>query len=302
MDFKLNKSNLNFSVRIADAVPTNPGKENDIAVISSVPMKNWILSPDTPTGAPRTDGDVCIPYSVNGTVFNAIKNGGLMIAPMMALQYVDGAWVKMPTYLYRNGKWNELMPVIPNEYQAVEYLESTGSQYINTGLDTDDGKTGIKLKAMFNSLEGFAYGLRKDSSYSYFSSQISGNSWFIGGANGSWTNTSLKPSTNVIYDIQHNYKGSSAFAVNGETVINNLVGVPKTSLTMFLFGENKNGSIANYLKMRLYGCEMTSGNDVVRHFIPCYRKSDSVAGLYDTVNNVFYTNSGSGSFNVGGAV
>jgi hypothetical protein len=34
----------------------------------------------------------------------------------------------------------------------------------------------------------------------------------------------------------------------------------------------------------------------VRDFIPVYRKSDSVVGMYDSVNDVFYTNKWSGSF------
>lgn len=34
----------------------------------------------------------------------------------------------------------------------------------------------------------------------------------------------------------------------------------------------------------------------VRNFIPCYRKSDNVIGLYDLVNDVFYTNNGTGIF------
>ena len=33
--------------------------------------------------------------------------------------------------------------------------------------------------------------------------------------------------------------------------------------------------------------------------IPCLRKSDNVAGLFDKVNNIFYTNQGSGSFTLG---
>jgi hypothetical protein len=31
-------------------------------------------------------------------------------------------------------------------------------------------------------------------------------------------------------------------------------------------------------------------NVLVRDFIPVYRKSDSVVGMYDSVNDVFYTN------------
>ena len=39
-------------------------------------------------------------------------------------------------------------------------------------------------------------------------------------------------------------------------------------------------------------------NVLVRDFIPCYRKSDNVAWLYDLVNNIFYTNSGTWTFTV----
>ena len=38
-------------------------------------------------------------------------------------------------------------------------------------------------------------------------------------------------------------------------------------------------------------------NDIlVRDFIPCIRKQDNKPGLYDIVNNVFYTNQGTGEF------
>lgn len=38
------------------------------------------------------------------------------------------------------------------------------------------------------------------------------------------------------------------------------------------------------------------------HMIPCYRTADKVAGMYDLVNDVFYTNKGTGTFVVGGDV
>ena len=43
-------------------------------------------------------------------------------------------------------------------------------------------------------------------------------------------------------------------------------------------------------------------NELKYEFIPCYRKADNVAGLYDLVNGVFYTNAGSGTFAVGSDV
>lgn len=46
----------------------------------------------------------------------------------------------------------------------------------------------------------------------------------------------------------------------------------------------------------MYSCTISYGGEVVRNYIPCYRESDSVVGLYDTVGKKFYTNSGSGEF------
>lgn len=104
MDFKLNKSNLNFRVYTAASLPET-GQENDICIVSDVPMKNWILSPDTPKGAPRNDGDVWIRYAVTGKTFNALKNGAMVIATISAMQYIDGAWVDKDVLSYQNGAW-----------------------------------------------------------------------------------------------------------------------------------------------------------------------------------------------------
>ena len=109
MDFKLKKSDLNFKVYTSETEPTTPGIENDIVIITSVPMSNWILSTDKPSGTPRTDGDVCIRYSVTGNTFNALKNDSMMIATISAYQFVDGAWVDVTAKSCQNGEWVDLM-------------------------------------------------------------------------------------------------------------------------------------------------------------------------------------------------
>ena len=113
MDFKLNKGNLNFRVYTATAVPIT-GAENDICVISSVPMKNWILSPDEPSGAPKTDGDVWITYSTSGNVLNILKQDSMMIAPISAKQYISGAWVDQTVKSYQNGAWVDWVTFLYN--------------------------------------------------------------------------------------------------------------------------------------------------------------------------------------------
>lgn len=105
MSFKFTKSNLNFDVYTAASKPTTPGANNDIAIITSIPMPNWIMSPDGPSGIPRSDGDVWIQYSVSGDTFNALKNNSMMIATIKAWQYVDGAWAEVEAVSCQNGEW-----------------------------------------------------------------------------------------------------------------------------------------------------------------------------------------------------
>ncbi len=51
--------------------------------------------------------------------------------------------------------------------------------------------------------------------------------------------------------------------------------------------------------MKLYYFKMYDKRALIRNFVPCYRKSDNVVGLYDLVNGVFYVNKGSGAFTKG---
>ena len=72
--------------------------------------------------------------------------------------------------------------------------------------------------------------------------------------------------------------------------------VEKAVDNFFLLANNFNETATNFVSSKLFGCEVYSNNTLIRDFIPCYRKFDGKIGLYDTVNNVFYTNAGTGEF------
>jgi len=107
MNFALKKSDLNFKVYTVEAKPTAPGAENDIAIISSVPMTNWIMSPEKPSGIPWNDGDVWIQYSTKSNTRNILKQNALMIAMISAWQYVDGAWASVEAVSCQGGEWRD---------------------------------------------------------------------------------------------------------------------------------------------------------------------------------------------------
>lgn len=50
---------------------------------------------------------------------------------------------------------------------------------------------------------------------------------------------------------------------------------------------------------KLFYLKLFMEDELVFDLVPCYRKSDNKPGLYDAVNDVFYTNEGTGEFTVG---
>lgn len=75
--------------------------------------------------------------------------------------------------------------------------------------------------------------------------------------------------------------------------------------SMILFGvTNHENSVTPFgaYNMKVYRLKLYENDVLVRDYVPCYRTSDNVIGLYDTVNKVFYQNNGTGSFNKGNDV
>ena len=48
--------------------------------------------------------------------------------------------------------------------------------------------------------------------------------------------------------------------------------------------------------LRYYGVKIDVNGETERNYIPCIRTSDGIAGLYDTVNGVFYASAGANNF------
>lgn len=52
-------------------------------------------------------------------------------------------------------------------------------------------------------------------------------------------------------------------------------------------------------EMSLYGARLSQGSEIVREYIPCYRKSDNVIGLYETITGQFLTAHNGGTLTKG---
>lgn len=188
--------------------------------------------------------------------------------------------------------------ILPSEYQQVEYIEYTGTQYIDTGYYPDEN-TNAKYKVSISSLRENGPHLLSSKNY-YFPLLRNNPIAFVLGKRGNaeFNNTDFRPDTEIIYEIEA-YK-EDKILINGKErgVLTSTGDADTTSLFLGTYGGQPNN--ANYiLDGKIYYCKIYNGEELVRDLVPCYHIADNIVGLYDTVNDVFYTNKGTGTFEKG---
>ena len=187
-------------------------------------------------------------------------------------------------------------------YTRIDYIESTGTQYIdskyyatpNTGIEADFEFTDLTSQQRI-------FGIHTtDTNYLTYTMYINGNGQFAYGfkdGTGNWVTTNIQANKNRhVFKINVN---PTYYALDNRAEVE-LSGTPtkntKYGFYILAVANSDNLGIAYYAKAKLYSFKIYENGILVRNMIPCYRKSDNVAGLYDTLNNVFYTNSGTGDF------
>ena len=194
---------------------------------------------------------------------------------------------------------------IPSEYQEVEYIESTGTQYIDLpfGFDpTDEVETrfsiSIDLKQWNDKYmvsptnwntdnNRFAMGVHGGNS------ALNTGYYTVGYGGNSTVTTKLSPETLNDGEFHEWEYKDYVFSVSGVDVSKNVSSITFGSTTANLrlfygYKTNTKGKIAHYHHQKEDGTEI--------NLIPCYRKSDNKIGMYDTVTGTFYTNQGAGTF------
>ena len=194
---------------------------------------------------------------------------------------------------------------IPDTYQKVEYIESSGTQYINTNVLLDSTVTfdiDFSLEATRDWAAIFGVDVINTSSRLYFGVTDNYNvkKGFFYRRNSS--STFNNPYGALGAKVKATYDRTTFLLIydNGTTSVN-LSGAPaSSSIPIYLFAVNRSGEGAvNQASIKLYSARIYKNNSLAREFIPCYRKSDNVVGLYDRVGETFYVNAGTGVFTKG---
>ena len=177
---------------------------------------------------------------------------------------------------------------LPSGYRKLEYIQSSGTQYIDTGFKPNQN-TKIELDVL--SAEGTSSNIpyifgTQDSINNYFVA-----TWVLGYGNGMvTTGINLYDGKFHVVKVENGalYKDGSIIAQR--TVSSFSIGVP-----IFLFAVNSSRQSMGYGACKLRSCKIYNNGMLVRDFIPC-KKPSGIIGLWDDVNSVFYQNAGSGTF------
>ena len=186
--------------------------------------------------------------------------------------------------------------VLPATYQQVEYIESTGTQFIDTGDKFTDGykyevkitPTGNTSGVMFgaNSSNGSESMVFYTTSYMYFA-----------GSSKNYGAPVVGQDYEFIFDATTSPK---TLKMNGETILsgNNSL----NNKEVYLFGGISNaGSVKIDCKnkQKIYYYRLYYKDELIKELIPCFKVETGEAGLYDVVNGAFYRNGGTDSFIAG---
>lgn len=189
---------------------------------------------------------------------------------------------------------------IPSGYTRLKYIQSTGTQYIDTGFKPNQDTRVVcdfDMVKNLNSKDAYIFGARIASGNTSFGFANLHNQtpWYATYANEAGNYDTGSNTGRHTVDMSKNnliVDGTSIHTFTYETF--------QSSFNLHLFAVNTNGTVdtAQIGVVNLYSCQIYDNGTLVRDFIPCTNASGT-AGLWDDVNSVFYTSAGSGSFTAG---
>lgn len=183
---------------------------------------------------------------------------------------------------------------LPLGYTEVEYIQSSGTQYIDTGFKPNSNTKYDLVASVDAYTSSTSYIISAQGNGKRNNIYFSANGYYSGGYGSAYFNstTALTIGTkyNMVLDKNELYlDGTLVHTFNTETFEN--------TYNAYLFSQNSTGADGtNYSNIKLYSCKIYDNGTLVRDFVPCYRNSDNKVGLFDLANNVYYTITGTGSF------
>ena len=189
---------------------------------------------------------------------------------------------------------------LPSGYTKVNYIESTTTQYIDTGTKFNTNVDKLELVYQATDADGnymiagsgnsengkvWIYSYKNGNRFAIYATDTGGTQREFFGLTGTDT---LRHT--VLLDAKKLYVDGTMTADNSSYTF----GETPANMTLF-----KSGIPGYNAKTKIYSFKMWRSGTLTRDMVPCIKDSTGEAGMYDLVGNTFYGNSGTGEFIVG---
>ena len=167
----------------------------------------------------------------------------------------------------------EPTPILPEGYTQLNYIQSTGTQYIDTGIPAKD---------ITDSFIDFRFVSVGTAELEVMATYVDDKNRLQCG----WAGSAFKTGMGATYS-----QTADSTARTVATCVP--VGSPET--TVYLFAQNQSNTAKWLCSAEIYACNISTAVGKVRDFVPC-KNPDGTVGLYDLIGREFYGNAGSGAF------
>lgn len=189
---------------------------------------------------------------------------------------------------------------LPNGYKRLEYIRSSGTQYIDTGFKPNqDTRVVMDVEPSNSGADVWFFEGRHDAN-SYrsgvFVQYSLATPLFYSDYGTSRLKLSGVPTTSrITIDKNKNVVSIGSVSVTHGTQ------TFQSNYNLYLLCNNTAGTKKGYVHGKLYSCQIYDNGALIRDYIPCQTTSEEI-GLWDDVNSVFYGNAGTGTFIAGPVV
>lgn len=200
-----------------------------------------------------------------------------------------------------------ITPEVPDGYTQLKFLESSGTQIINTEvaptLETRLQVTGVRMPSQrgYNRLAGcndpVIYIPMDDGAYGITFYCRFGNSSEVTIVTPLPCGGTCVPPTITVDKTQALFEADGASRTKDYSATGMGTVDPLTRIA--LFGCKKGSTYTQFTAGRIFRAKIWDDDVLIRDMIPAKRDADDALGMYDIVNDVFYTNDGTGTF-IGG--
>ena len=163
-------------------------------------------------------------------------------------------------------------PLLPSGYTEVEYLQNDGIGYIDSGVSFSSS---LKIEADFQFIE-YQRG---------FESWVAGTWNTDGGIHIGLSHDGIPTASNGTIS-----QTTDCFVRTTGTALQTSGYTSTTTNNIYIFTENSaSKKLSSSGIIKLYSLKIYDNTTLLKSFVPCYRDLDNALGMYDTVDNTFYS-------------